>query len=330
MTPAEFQAAARAMYDGAGGASLRAAPPGFAMGTKLATPNGAMAVERLRPGDLVNTPGGAPARVLGVTRRPVTAETMALGTELRPVRVRGHALGHLLPKSDVVLAPGQAVVLRGVVVPVTMLINGGSVRRAAPSAGVIYYGIRLDEKQPVVTEGLACAMGPVRVDNDVVLPLRAVMAELAGVRPGALQGNIARLDDAGVEGWVADEDHPGLPVGLEVEVGGKIVARGLADIRRPDLDMAGLGNCAFRIGFPCKLPAGRDWVVRVRRIGDGAEVPGSPVMMPRAYGDGATLRDGLAQAMAAAHGDAGRQKLAAFLAEQVDLLVQSRIDQPLD
>jgi hypothetical protein len=332
MTRSELSAAAIATYDGAGGASLAADISGLVAGTQVATPGGAVPVETLRPGDMVLTRAGPPARVTRIARRAMAAETLAQVPVARAVRLRANALGHLLPRRTLLLAPGQMVMVRDVAAPAAALVNGISIRRSAAAAGLVYIGVRLDTplaiRGAILAEGLACATTLLCCDSDAVLTLRAGLAELAGLLPGPLEGNIARLDRGGAEGWVMDKSHPDLPVALEIVVDGEVVARTLADRRRPDLEMAGLGNCGFTVQLKRTLTAERDYVVRLRRIDDGADVPGSPLLLPAARGDVIAFDAGLRRQIAAARGEAARDALAGFLAEQIDFLVQSRVERP--
>jgi len=60
------------------------------------------------------------------------------------------------------------------------------------------------------------------------------------------------------------------------------VARGLANRFRPDLAEAGIGRGwhGFRVVLPHALDPSRRHRVAVRREADGAELPGSPLLLP--------------------------------------------------
>jgi hypothetical protein len=94
---------------------------------------------------------------------------------------------------------------------------------------------------------------------------------------GGLRGNI---DEAGalLRGWAQDEAAAEAPVELELECGGKIVARFLANRYREDLRAAGLGSGCH--AFELALPALRG-AITVRRVSDGA-VLGAPQALRRA------------------------------------------------
>ena len=73
----------------------------FTPGTRIATPGGAVPVQRLKVGDLVLTRdhGAQPIRWIG--RREVTGAELAADPSLQPVRIRKGALGHGLPERGI-------------------------------------------------------------------------------------------------------------------------------------------------------------------------------------------------------------------------------------
>jgi hypothetical protein len=119
-----------------------------------------------------------------------------------------------------------------------------------------------------------------------------------------------------------DPTRPEAPVALEIAIDGVAIAWGIADRRRPDLEMLGLGDgaCAFDVRFDATLPAERAAVLTVRRADDGTDLIGSPVLLLPPRGDG----PGLAAAMdglAAAADDPARIAGAALLTNLGDELV---------
>ena len=144
--------------------------------------------------------------------------------------------------------------------------------------------------------------------------------------PGVLQGDIARCDHAGAAGWALDAAHPGRPVGLEALVDGVVVGRAVADLRRPDLEMAGLGDgrCGFALRFTPRLRQDRGQIVQLRRAADGADVPGSPLLLERVVADLPALLATVDQA-ATADTMARRDEVAEALAHGIAALVQMRV-----
>ncbi len=68
--------------------------PCFVAGTRIATPRGPVAVERLAPGDLVNCRDGPPQPVLWTGHRRVSAAQMRADPRLCPIEFRAGALGN--------------------------------------------------------------------------------------------------------------------------------------------------------------------------------------------------------------------------------------------
>lgn len=143
-----------------------------------------------------------------------------------------------------------------------------------------------------------------------------------------LQGNIERADRHGVQGWVRDEADLPRPVSLVVEVDGQPVTRVLANTYREDLEKAGIGN--GRHGFHLKLdglvPTATHIVRLITEVG-GADIPGSPIIVPPALRFDAEMQDALTRMLPDVESDAELTRRAAFLAQQVDRLLQLRAEQ---
>jgi hypothetical protein len=106
---------------------------------------------------------------------------------------------------------------------------------------------------------------------------------------GPLEGSLDDASHALINGWAFDPNQPGVPVWLEVLVDDGIVGRVLANLHRPDLehDGKGDGHHGFALWLQHGLSPLAPHVVRVRRVADGAELPGSPRLLePR---EGTTL-----------------------------------------
>ncbi len=271
-------------------------------------------VERLRVGDLVLAPSGRAVAIAGIATRLLQPDSIAIDPDCRPVRIRAGAIDTMLPTRDLVLAPGQCVGIAGGIATACDLVNGVSVLRdPAGAEAVCYVQLRLDaEADAVLAEGVECGIAGWRAGAGMVR-----IAAPLGFTPGPLIGNIARADHSGVAGWAMDELHPTVPVALEVIADGGVIALALADRRRPDLEMAGLGDgrCGFAIRFVCPLPASRDQVLQVRRAEDAAAVPGSPLLLRRPQAAPEALA-----AMPQPGADA------AALAQGIERLLQARAD----
>jgi hypothetical protein len=92
-------------------------------------------------------------------------------------------------------------------------------------------------------------------------------------------------------GWALDEARPWRRVALEIVVNGQVHAATLAMRRREDLVRAGMGDgsCGFHFEPMPPLPADRALLVQVRRMEDGVDLPGSPVLLASGGGAGEVL-----------------------------------------
>jgi len=318
-------AAAVASFDGSGGATLATAPSGVVAGTRIATPGGTVAVEDFRAGDFVLTAAGMQVRVAAVTRRTLAADALRRDADGRPVRFAAGAIADGSPRHVLLVAPEQFVLIDGAALPAFALVNGVSITRVPFGGAVTYVRIRLDGPGAFLADNTSCAGFGVRAAPAASLAVARRMLEARiGLVGGKLMGNVAATDHAGAAGWTLDEAHPGAPVAVEFVTGGRVVAHALADLRRPDLAIAGVGNgsCGFIVRPHRPLPANRDHLLQVRRVGDGADVPGSPLLLPRATGSSADFD------LALAHAATTREGLAAFLAGEVDRLLHARAGRP--
>ncbi len=135
---------------GAGGATF---PICFMTGTLIATPSGEVAVERLAAGDLVLTADGRTLPVRWVGRQTIST-LFSDPARSYPVRIRAGALGDGLPRRDLLVSPGHAMLVDGVLACAAALVNGTSIRReATPPAVFTYFHIELATHELVLAEG---------------------------------------------------------------------------------------------------------------------------------------------------------------------------------
>jgi hypothetical protein len=118
--------------------------------------------------------------------------------------------------------------------------------------------------------------------GDALAPSAAAGVPSGAIAPphggGALQGHVDEAGDAGIEGWAWDPQAPGRRVRLELREDERQLATATAEMFRPDLALAGIGDGwhGFRIALPSALAAGPH-LVQLRCLETGAVLPGSPV-----------------------------------------------------
>ncbi len=131
----------------------------FAAGTMIETPGGALPVEALRVGDLVLAHDGdaggelRPQPIVWIGHRSYDCATQANPVLVWPIRVRAGALGAGLPRRDLLLSSQHALFLRGVLIPVGLLVNGHSIARLRVDR-ITYYHIELPAHAIVLAEGV--------------------------------------------------------------------------------------------------------------------------------------------------------------------------------
>jgi hypothetical protein len=151
------QPALTVISDNAGGSLITLGDelPCFARGTGLLTPHGYRAVETLKPGDPLITAKGVRRPVRWIGRR-----TLDLGPKAarfaRPVLIMPDAFGPGLPARMLRLSPLHCVYADGVLVPVTHLVNGATIRREDDAVAMTYYHVELDRHDILLAEGLPC------------------------------------------------------------------------------------------------------------------------------------------------------------------------------
>ena len=100
-------------------------PACFLAGSTIATPGGSSAVEDLRIGQPILTADGrvVPVRWIG---RQIIHRSFS-GSKAQPVRLRAGALGDGLPHSDLTVTADHGMILDGLVINASALVNGDSI-----------------------------------------------------------------------------------------------------------------------------------------------------------------------------------------------------------
>jgi antigen 43 len=131
--------------------------PCYAAGTAIEVPGGQAAVETIRPGDLVMTSTGGiavPRRVIWVGEREIDLSHYQTPEPVAPVRFRRGALGHDLPRRDLVLSPDHCLFIDGALFPAKLLVNGMTIIRDLSVRKVTYHHIELERHGVLIAEGV--------------------------------------------------------------------------------------------------------------------------------------------------------------------------------
>jgi hypothetical protein len=161
------------------------------------------------------------------------------------------------------------------------LVDGITIRRDSPADGIAFVTLGLEGRRALRAAGVACPAGAC-ADGAAAVAVR----RRAAPPGGALQGVVEEVEGGMIAGWARDAGRPDAPVALELAADGEVIARTVADRSRPDLDMAGLGACAFRLRFEAP-PQAR--LLTLSRAEDGADLNGSPILLPPPTGSGASV-----------------------------------------
>jgi hypothetical protein len=124
----------------------------FMPGTLIATPQGERAVETLAIGDLVTTVEGTARPIRWIGRQAVSTLFADPLTKL-PVRIKAGALAEGVPSRDLLVSPGHALLIDGVLVQAGALVNGTTIHRDdSVPANFTYYHIETADHAIILAE----------------------------------------------------------------------------------------------------------------------------------------------------------------------------------
>ncbi len=126
----------------------------FAEGTRIATPDGEVAVECLVPGQMVALAHGGVAPIAWIGRQNVDCSRHRDPKAVWPVLVRAGAFAESVPSRDLFLSPDHAVFADGVLIPVRCLLDGENIVQVARDR-VRYFQVELPEHGLLLAEALA-------------------------------------------------------------------------------------------------------------------------------------------------------------------------------
>ena len=123
----------------------------FMARTRILTPDGEIAIENLRKGNLVQTTDGRSVPVRWIGRQ--TVAPFFAGQLRSPIRVRAGAFGDNVPSRDLLLSPDHALFVDGVLAIAGALVNGTSIVHESDVPVVFtYYHIEVDDHSLILAE----------------------------------------------------------------------------------------------------------------------------------------------------------------------------------
>ena len=129
----------------------------FAAGTRILAADGEVAVQDLRPGDLVVTIDRGvrwlkPIRWIG--RRRVDLRRHSRPECAHPIRIHRGAFAENVPHRDLLVSPEHCVFVDGALIPARLLVNGGSIVQDTLFSAIEYFHVELDRHGVLLSEGL--------------------------------------------------------------------------------------------------------------------------------------------------------------------------------
>lgn len=164
-------------------AAWRAPETGFVAGTMIETPAGPRPVEVLGAGDRVVTRDAGVQTVLWVGHHWIGAARLMAEPELRPVRIRAGAPGFARLSQDLLVAPGQRILIAGsaaralfnadeVLVAARDLVDGRTISRVSDLGSVGYIDLLLGSHQVLKANGIASeSLHPANSDTERLDPM---------------------------------------------------------------------------------------------------------------------------------------------------------------
>ncbi len=124
----------------------------FVKGTSITTDHGEVPVEFLTAGDLVRTESGGLATIKWIGYRRLDC-SQHRSQDVWPVQIHVDAFGPGLPHRLLWLSPDHAIYTDGVLIPIRLLINNGTIAQE-PRKHIVYFHIELETHDVLLAEGL--------------------------------------------------------------------------------------------------------------------------------------------------------------------------------
>lgn len=124
----------------------------FMAGTMIRTPDGEVAIETLKGGDLVLTHDG---RSVPVDWLGIQTVSLRFADKMRvlPIRIRAGALAENVPSRDLLVSPDHALLVEGALIQAGALVNGTSiVRETNVPTTFTYYHVEVEDHSLILAE----------------------------------------------------------------------------------------------------------------------------------------------------------------------------------
>lgn len=137
----------------------------FVPGTRIATPNGTIAVQDLVEGDRISTKDNGEQEIRWIGSRRVTGARLYAMPHMRPIRMRANILGQGEPDQDLIVSPDHRILVKGpvaqalfntpeVLVTARDMVNDSSITVDYSIREVTYIHVMLDSHQVIWANGV--------------------------------------------------------------------------------------------------------------------------------------------------------------------------------
>lgn len=132
----------------------------FLKGTRIRTVHGERNVEDLAIGDLLPTVFGGerPVKWIAQYRRTKVDRGQPWAKRVQPIRIMKSALSPDIPHADLIVTPGHALLIDGILVTATMLVNETTIApyAAAEHDELMFFQVKLETHDVIYAEGAPC------------------------------------------------------------------------------------------------------------------------------------------------------------------------------
>jgi Hint domain len=128
----------------------------FLRGTRIATPNGEIAIEDLVVGDVVLTLNNGRSTIRWIGKRVIDPQRLDRPTDAWPVRIVKGMLTENVPHRDLLISPDHCLLVDDVLIPAKLLINGTSILQEPRHQAFEYFHLEIDGHDAVLAEGMLC------------------------------------------------------------------------------------------------------------------------------------------------------------------------------